>query len=339
MPTNLHALIRYRTIDRCLRRRHRQWTWQDLARACGDELRDYLGEHIDDPSRRTIFVDIKHMKSGKLGYEAPIVFDRRSGSYRYADPDFSISNSPLGPEDHEELRHALHILRQFRGFRHMQGIEQIIAKLDFQARRAADPRHDLLQLDHAEGASGQEWSDLLYRGAYRRQTLRIDYKPFFEEGYAHIFSPYLLKEYNNRWFLIAYNHERGRLENLALDRIRDVAPAEAPFHALPGFDPRTYFRDVVGPSRPDGGRLETIRFRATPDQAPYIETKPLHASQRVLRRGMEGVVFQIEVMPNFELESRLLAFGERVEVLTPASFRQKLAERVRAMAEKYRPKA
>lgn len=336
MPTTLHPLIRHRTIDRCLRRTNRQWTWEDLAEACGEELRDYFGNHLDNPSRRTIFNDIHHMKQGRLGYKAPIVFDRRQGSFRYTDPDFSISNSPLGADDHEELRHALSILRQFRGFRHVQGIENMIAKLDFQVHRAADPSHELLQLDHAVNAAGQEWLDLLYRHCYQQQTLRVTYHPFdFPEEYTHLFSPYFLKEYNNRWFLIAFNHQRERLETLALDRILAVQPGEEVYHPMPGLDPATHFQDVIGMTITQGGSKADVLFAATPDQAKYIRTKPLHRSQQVVEETADRVVFQLQVIPNFELESQLLSFGELVEVLEPAELREKIADRVRQTGKKY----
>ena len=36
MPANKNALIRYKTIDRCLRNRYRRWTLEDLVEACSD---------------------------------------------------------------------------------------------------------------------------------------------------------------------------------------------------------------------------------------------------------------------------------------------------------------
>ena len=79
MPTNLHALVRYRTIDDCLTKRYRRWTWQDLAEACAEKIYEYEGIEAV-PSRRTIMYDIQYMRDGKLGYYAPIVYDRNSKS-------------------------------------------------------------------------------------------------------------------------------------------------------------------------------------------------------------------------------------------------------------------
>lgn len=43
MPANKNALIRYKTIDNCLRNKYRRWTLEDLVDACCDALYDMEG--------------------------------------------------------------------------------------------------------------------------------------------------------------------------------------------------------------------------------------------------------------------------------------------------------
>ena len=43
MPANRNALIRYKTIDNCLRNPYRRWTLEDLVDACSDALYEYEG--------------------------------------------------------------------------------------------------------------------------------------------------------------------------------------------------------------------------------------------------------------------------------------------------------
>ena len=77
MPVSKNALIRYKTIDRCLRNRYRRWTLEDLIEACSDALYEYEGRD-EGVSRRTVQLDIQMMRSDKLGYNAPIkVVDRK----------------------------------------------------------------------------------------------------------------------------------------------------------------------------------------------------------------------------------------------------------------------
>lgn len=108
MPANKNALIRYKTIDRCLRNRFRLWTIDDLTDACSAALREMEGI-TKGVSVRTVQGDLQMMRSDKLGYNAPIeVFDRVY--YRYADPDYSINEMPLTEEDCRLLRQAVEML-------------------------------------------------------------------------------------------------------------------------------------------------------------------------------------------------------------------------------------
>ena len=76
MPANKNALIRYKTIDNCLRNRYRRWTLDDLVEACSDALY-YMEGITKGVCARTVQMDIQIMRSDKLGYNAPIeVYDR-----------------------------------------------------------------------------------------------------------------------------------------------------------------------------------------------------------------------------------------------------------------------
>jgi len=72
--------MHYRTIDECLRKGNQNCTWEDMSTACADRIYEYEGIDVM-PSRRTIMFNIKHMRSGTLGYEAPIIYDRGNKSY------------------------------------------------------------------------------------------------------------------------------------------------------------------------------------------------------------------------------------------------------------------
>lgn len=108
MPANKNALIRYKTIDRCLRNRYRIWTLDDLVDACSDALYDMEGI-TKGVCTRTVQMDIQIMRSDKLGYNAPIeVYDRVY--YRYADPDYSITEMPLSADDCKLINEAISLL-------------------------------------------------------------------------------------------------------------------------------------------------------------------------------------------------------------------------------------
>lgn len=336
MPNNLHAFIRYRTIDECLRRTNRRWSIEDLAAACGEALRKYHGTDLDDPSRRIIFYDLKFMKDSEQGFGAPIEYVRREKSYRYTRKDFSIFHNPLRPKELVELQHALNILRQFRGFQHLKGLENIITKLEHSMLASAGNAVPVIQFDHPVDAPGQQYLNQLFNYIRQRQAINLTYQPFhFDTPMGVIISPLLLKEYNKRWFLFGYNHEVQLVSTFPLDRIRDVKKSLQPYRDTPYFHPDTYFNNIIGVSFPEEGRVETIEFAVYDGQVKYVVTKPLHPSQRIVREEAERTVFSLQLIPNYELESLLLSFGERLEVLGPGWLLKKIRGRIDEMRNRY----
>lgn len=126
MPANKNALIRYKTIDRCLRNRYRRWTLDDLVEACSDALYEMEGI-LRGVSVRTVQADIQIMRSDKLGYNAPIeVYDGKY--YRYADDDYSISQSPLTADMYELLTLAVEQLDRCN-LEEMQAVASLLTEI------------------------------------------------------------------------------------------------------------------------------------------------------------------------------------------------------------------
>lgn len=87
MPANLNALIRYKTINSCLKGGRRKWSIGELIDACSDALAESRGRY-ESVSERTIRDDIRVMRSDILGFNAPI--EQNKGLYFYSDPGYSI---------------------------------------------------------------------------------------------------------------------------------------------------------------------------------------------------------------------------------------------------------
>lgn len=327
MATNLHALIRYRALDICFREKRRNRSWEELSAACGDALREYERSNMRNPSRRTVFGDLDVMKNGKLGFYAPIVFSRDQGYY-YSNPDFSMERQPLTEEYKGYLGEALFTLKQFTWSTQLLGLDDIIARLEHGILGEANKHRPVLQIDQPVRFTGLKWLDLLLKAIRQEKRIRIVYRPFYlPDPFSTDVSPYLLKEYNGRWFLVGFDHTNDRLQNYGLDRINDILPLTMKIQAPP-FDLREHYRQVVGVTVLPDRTMERVVFHAIPEQSFYIFNKPIHHSQRVISEDATGTTFAIDVIPNFELESILLSFGERIEVLEPESLRARLGERM-----------
>ncbi|MCI6337039.1 MAG: hypothetical protein MR802_03720 [Prevotella sp.] len=127
MPANKNALIRYKTIDKCLRNRYRRWTIEDLVDACSDALYDMEGI-AKGVSMRTVQGDIQIMRSDKLGYNAPIeVYDNKF--YRYADPEYSINENPLNAEDYALVEKAVCLIGEMPEDNTVKELKTVLSKL------------------------------------------------------------------------------------------------------------------------------------------------------------------------------------------------------------------
>jgi predicted DNA-binding transcriptional regulator YafY len=337
MPVNRNALIRYRTIDKCLQNRRRKWTIENLIDACNAALYEYEG--IDKGvSLRTIRLDLNAMRSDKLGYSAPIIVTDKK-YYTYEDSDYSITNIPLTVKDLSILQEVSHLLKQFKGFSHFNEVTEIVNKLEDKIYSEQNKQPSVIDFEKNELLTGIQWLDVLYKAIVSQTTVLLKYQSFKARSASDIiFYPYLLKEYRNRWFILGMAKKGKEIGTFALDRIQDISsqPTEI-FREHKTFDPHTYFNDIVGVTRNISETPTHIEFQADYVQAPYIRTKPIHSSQKVIGHNKDGIVFSIDVVPNFELERELIGFGEGLKILSPSNFMRRIRRKVRLMYEIYYP--
>ena len=333
--SNINQIIRYKTIDSCLRRKGRKYNWEALADACADAY-DENAIITKSPSRRTIMGDINRMRNGILGYKAPIIYDKAEDVYIYSDTSFSISGNSLNSADLNELRSALTILRQFNGIQ-VEGVEQIVTKIeDTLLRKEKSEVESVIQFDKVHSLKGLDFLPTLHKYTLKKQVLRIEYQPFSQDASLLILSPFLLKEYNKRWYLIGCNHQKMKAQNLALDRINSIdTELIEKFTAIPQFDKEHFFRSVIGVTVKEETELQKVVIETTPLQAKYIKTKPIHESQELIEETSEKSVFAFSLIPNFELESQLLSYGEHIKIIAPEYLKDRMSERAMEMVRRY----
>ena len=317
MPANKNALIRYKTIDNCLRNHYRRWTLEDLVDACSDALYDMEGIR-KGVSVRTVQGDIQMMRSDKLGYNAPIeVYDHKY--YRYADQGYSIMNMPMSQNDYDVMQEAVDMLRQ-------------------QLAISRNNRKPIIHFDSVPNLEGIRLLNPLYKYIAHKQTLRIMYQSFnARQPKEFILCPYLLKEFRNRWFLFGSKADDLKLFNLALDRIKSVEPTMVPFKENPDFDPEHFFDDVIGVSKNIKNTPRTIKFWANAEQSKYIKTKPIHRSQRLLQENAEdgSCIFRIDVVINFEMYSVFMSYGPGIKIIYPRNVMSYMHDKLKEALELY----
>lgn len=338
MPLNRATLIRISTIDKCLQNHYRRWTINDLIDACTDALTEFEGRS-NPVSRRTFQNDLALMRSDRLGYNAPIVV-RDNKYYEYEDPDYSITHLPLNDEGLDALNSALDILRQLQGFPQLASSIDTISKLNEQISRQTGTSVPAMDMEHVPGYKGAQFIGAIYDAVRKRQTLVIEYRSFkARQPQELVVYPYLLKEYRNRWFLICEKstNRSPQINIFALDRILSVRLDKGhPFRKCVDFDPEHFFDDTIGVTKSIGDKARRVVIKIDRQQAPYVESKPFHKSQKVEQRFRDGSIqLSLKVVINNELERLILGYGGHAEVIAPPEFRARIAESVMKAAEHY----
>lgn len=328
MPVNKNALIRYRTIDSCLRNRRRKWTLQDLINAVGDALYEYEGIH-KGISRRAIQMDLQAMRSDKLGYSAPIiVVDKKY--YTYEDAEYSITNIPLSEVDLSRMNEAVEVLKQFKGFSHFNSLNEVVQKLEDHVYAASHNTRSVIEFEKNERLKGLEHLDLLYQSIVQKKTVKIGYQSFkAKSGNSFEYHVWWLKEFKNRWFAVGVKGKGMVITHLALDRIVELELLDGPLYIEnDDVDPGEYYTHVIGVTVSHNMRAQNVRLLISHEHAPYILTKPMHHSQELLETREDGIIINLKVQQNFELEREILGYGDGMVVLSPHFLRDRIHKKM-----------
>lgn len=335
MAQNKNALIRYKTIDKCLQNKYRQWTLEDLIQACSDALYEYEGKETS-VSKRTVQLDIQMMRSDKLGYNAPIeVYDKKY--YHYTEEDFSITDIPLTETDINVLTETVSMLKQFKDFSLFNDVSDILQRLEDKIYAEKTHSQPIIHLDKNDNLKGLHFLDEIYQAIVKKVVLVITYKSFkSKEEQTFNFHPFILKEFNNRWFVIGKRKGSMPITNLALDRIIKIDyDFTMPFLAEK-FDAEEYYKNVVGVTINEGLQPRVIQLWIDAYNAPYVITKPIHHTQRLLQKNEDGsIIINLFLIENYELERILLGFGESLEVLKPERLRNRIKSILNHASSRY----
>lgn len=327
MSTNKHAIIRYQTLDKCFANSGKRYYIEDLLETCNEAIYNF-DETSDGIKIRQLYDDIKFMES-EQGWSIPLekVKDGRRAFYRYEEASFSINNQPLNDAEAEQLKSAMLVLTRFKGMPQFEWVQELIPKLDKTFNLYTDSNQEIISFDNNQFLKGTDFISPLFEAIQNKQTLLINYKSFKSKVVQNIiFHPYHLKQYNNRWFLFGKHNEFSNLTNLALDRIQTVNQASISFDESELVDFEEYFDDFIGVTKPNEFQLTTIVLKASNQLAPYIKTKPLHGSQKMIEQSNNNFIFSIDVIPNFELKKLLLSFGNEITVIEPLELKNEIIE-------------
>ncbi|WP_312482894.1 helix-turn-helix transcriptional regulator, partial [Sphingobacterium multivorum] len=262
--------------------------------------------------------------------------------YTYEDPNYSISNSPISVGDMQKMKEAVEVLKHVSGFSSFDEMSDIVARLEDSIHTKKDNSPSIIQMESNNLLKGLSFISPLHQAIREKTPLLISYQSFkATQQQDLVFSPYLLKEYRNRWFLIGQHKKNEGLMTLALDRINTIEEmGKNSYKEYTGVDFERYFSDTIGVTKTQKDRGQRVILQVNAKNAPYVATKPLHPSQQILDKKEDGsILIRIDVVLNFELEREILGFGESIKVLSPRNLQTRIKQRLTAATELYAEKS
>lgn len=347
MPVNKDALNRIRIIDQMLANPLGSYSTEDILRrvngACGDRQREV--------SLRMIQKDINAIEEqfGKkvvreMGYGGRRIV-------RYEDPSSPIFSQQLTDEEAAIMHEALKMLGRLDGLENLQWLDALRKRLD---ERIDERTLPIISFSYNELLRMKpKMLGRLFSAISRKVAIDVVYQRFGRGPQHIVLSPYQLKQYNDRWFLLGcptetkefpYNPEF--IINLALDRILDFTECPGDYQEL-GIDLKSRFDEIVGVTYDSNSDIEEILFAVSESAIPYIETKPIHITQMVYPEDeqvklkekypqLKGHTFySIECRPNKELLSVLGSYLDQLVVIEPRALRERLGILIDSMKKMY----
>lgn len=330
MPVDKQVIQRYKILDRCFRSAEGM-TYIELMVALEES-----GIQVD---KRTIQNDIVVFNKEYGAEFDPDLKRGRERLFRYKDTGNSIFINQLSQEEKGIISRVVDKLRIHDDIPHYQWIIYILDGLVNIDKYEDFGRH--IEFQNNLSLTGGELFSCFMEACMNKYALGFSYQPFKADvQYKYVF-PYLLKQYNDRWFLVAKDYETGQLQIYALDRVAEDGIKKVP--ALKYEEPDWDYIDsalnnLVGISGAFNDKddprtpVRDVKIRVSKSRIPYIETKPILPWQ-VIENENNDTGTSILILPgiriNKELESLILSYGPDMEVIEP----ELLRERIKAKLE------
>jgi predicted DNA-binding transcriptional regulator YafY len=309
------AFLRYQVIDECL-------TKNSIKYPSSEKLIEEINRLLDQRiTKETLQKDIRDMKkSPDLEYYAPIKYSRAHNGYYYDDPNYTIKRFPVAYEEIESAEFALTLLNKSKKLPYIDKFKNFVERAVTFSRVESQLQGDLskyIQFEESIEVGGLEWIQPLVDAIQLGEVVTISHKAMGQnQPIKRELHPYLLKEYDNRWYVFGYDERSEEERIFGLDRIEQIKPnKDKEFNHFTG-DRKEVFKHTLGVSR-FVGDPQVIKLKFYYPQAEYILSKPIHESQKLIDRDDDSITIKLFLRINYELRALIRSYGDQVEVLIP----------------------
>ena len=291
-------------------------------------------------SRATVKRDLQYLRDR---FSAPIVWDRDAGGYRFEQPAAHAPKYELpGLWFNASEIHALLMMQHLLEEVQPGLLGPHIAPLQTRLSSLLGSRDDLpediakrIRIVHATRRRADlRHFELLASALLRRRRLSIRHwhRGTDTETEREI-SPQRLIWYRNNWYLDAWCHLRDQVRSFAVDAIRQATLLDRKAREVP----KKALDAVLGAGYGifAGTKLEWATLRFSPEHARWVASEQWHPDQRSAFADDGAYLLEVPYAHPTELVMDILRHGTGVEVLGPASLRQRIRDEAAAMAARY----
>jgi len=273
------------------------------------EIHDYLHEFGFEQTKRTTERDIGVIRN-EFGIE--LTYNRSKRGY-FIDEDSSFNIDSF-------LRYL-----------------EIVNSASLLAESLTDSKESMnhISFDQSVGLKGVEYLSTILQSIKEHRRIRITHHTFYSDKSRKFkLEPYLLKEYQNRWYIIAIVCGMNEQRTFAIDRLEGLELLTETFEPKRREEIEDNFRNVIGLVY-TGNEVEDIELSFTPFQGNYIRSLPLHTSQKILIDNDKEFRISLRIIPNHEFTQKILMHGDSVKVIKPKSLAKKIKEILKDTLSKY----
>ena len=274
-----------------------------------DIIKDYLFDHGFEVSVRTIQRDIEQIRY-EFGIE--IVYDRNRNGY-FIDYDNSVN------------------VESFFRFLEIVNTAELLTESLHDSKDALK----YISFENLGSLVGIENLKPLLQAIKDKRTVSFTHHSFEKDvPNDYTISPYLLREYQNRWYLIGLFEDSGKSRTFGIDRITNLKVSTKTFKPDPKFNANELFDHVIGMVY-SINKKEEVTLSFTPKQGKYIKTLPLHRSQEIIIDNDKELRITLDIIPNYEFTQKILMHGDTITVIKPKWLADEIKETAERIAGKY----
>ena len=242
MPVDKQVLLRYQVLNDCFRNPYREYDIDDLVDACSEAMRRKL-DMTAGVSKRTVQNDIAALQLPPYSIRLDETFYRgKKRLYRYTDTNYSLPMYRMNDSERHKIQDAIYVLRDFEGEPLYDWARTVLMQVE--GGLLNENTKSVVSFQTNPDLKGLNLFNELLQAILSKRVLKINYAPFGKDPYQERIYPYHLKQYNDRWYLIAQAVGYDTLAHYALDRIEDFEEIQMKYNEEHGITPTTIKKAV-----------------------------------------------------------------------------------------------